>query len=285
MTLALLILLKISVTVIIFGIGLDSAPRDAIRLFRHPALLLRSLLAMYVLVPLVAVVLVKMLTLSPGVEAGLLVLAVSSGAPLLPRKLLGIGDGAYIFSLVVISSVLAVVLVPLWLALLGPMFPRLPSLAPERTAVVLAGSFFLPLVAGMVVRRVLPKVAAWTAARLIGLAGIAMALGAVGLLILNWHVVLEARWPGILTLAALIVMSLAIGHLVGGPEADDRTALAIACATRHIGIAVLVATSVPGPRTAVVIAVYIAVSLVVSLPYLHWRRAVSRRHKAAAPVR
>jgi len=83
----------------------------------------------------------------------------------------------------------------------------------------------------------------------------------------------------------LIVMALAIGHLVGGPEADDRTALAIACATRHIGIAVLVATSVPGPRTAVVIAVYIAVSLVVSLPYLHWRRAVSRRRKAAAPVR
>ena len=184
-----------------------------------------------------------------------------------------------------ISSVLAVVLVPLWLALLGPLFPRLPSLAPERTAVVLAGSFFLPLVAGMVVRRILPKVAAWTAARLIGLAGIAMALGAVGLLILNWHVVLEARWPGILTLAALIVMALAVGHLVGGPEADDRTALAIACATRHIGIAVLVATSVPGPRTAVVIAVYIAVSLVVSLPYLHWRRAVSRRRKAAAPVR
>ena len=282
MTLALLVLLKINVTVIIFGIGLDSTPRDAARLFRHPALLLRSLLAMYVLVPLAAFALVKALPLAPGVEAALLVLAVSAGAPLLPRKLLGIGDGAYIFSLVVISSVLAIVLVPVWLAVIGPLFPRLPPLAPERAAIVLAESFFLPLVAGMIVRRLFPKAAAWAGGRLIGLAGLVLAASALGLMVLNWHVVLEARWTGILTLAALIVLSLAIGHLVGGPEPDDRTALAIACATRHIGIAVLVATSVPGPRTAVVIAIYIAVSLLITLPYMRWRRAVAARNKVTA---
>lgn len=283
MTLALLVLLKITVTVIIFGIGLDSQPRDAVRLFRHPGLLLRSVLAMYVLVPMAAFALVKLLPLAPGVEAALLVLAVSAGAPLLPRKLLGIGDGAYIFSLVVISSVLAIVLVPVWLAVLGPLFPRLPSLAPERAALVLAESFFLPLLAGMVLRRLFPKVAAWTAGRLIGLASIVLALSAAALLAAHWHVVLEARWTGILTLAALITLSLAIGHLVGGPDEDTRTALAIACAIRHIGIAVLVAASVPGPRTAVVVAIYIAVSLAISVPYLRWRRAVARR-KTAAPA-
>ena len=284
MTLALLVLLKITVTVIIFGIGLDSQPRDAVRLFRHPALLLRSLLAMYVLVPIAAVALVKLLPLAPGVEAALLVLAVSAGAPLLPRKLLGIGDGAYIFSLVVISSVLAIVLVPVWLAVLGPLFPRLPPLAPERAALVLAESFFLPLLLGMAIRWLFPKVAVWTAGRLVGLAGIVLAVSALALLVVHWHVVLEARWTGILTLAALIALSLAIGHLVGGPEEDTRTALAIACATRHIGIAVLVATSVPGPRTAVVIAIYIAVSLAISVPYLRWRRAAATRRKAAVPA-
>ncbi len=147
MTVALLILLKLFVTIIIFGIGLDPTPRDAIRLFRHPALLLRSLLAMYVLVPLAAVALVKLLELPAGVEAALLVLAVSAGAPLLPRKLLGIGDGAYIFSLVVVSSVLAVILVPLWLEILIPLFPRLPHVAPHHAARVL-GEIVLPAAAG-----------------------------------------------------------------------------------------------------------------------------------------
>jgi bile acid:Na+ symporter, BASS family len=61
-------------------------------LWRRPGLLLRSLLAMYVLVPLAALILVKALTLPPGVEIGLLVLAVSAGAPLLPRKLLPIRE-------------------------------------------------------------------------------------------------------------------------------------------------------------------------------------------------
>ena len=118
----LLLLLKVSVAVIIFAIGLDSTAKDAAYLWYRPGLLLRSLLAMYILVPLAALVLVKLVTLQPGVEIALLVLAVSAGAPLLPRKLIGIGDGAYIFSLVVVSSVLAIVLVPAWLTVLGPQF-------------------------------------------------------------------------------------------------------------------------------------------------------------------
>ena len=112
MTATLLLLLKASVGVIIFSIGMDSTVKDAGHLLKRPGLLLRSVLAMYILVPLAASVLVKLLTLAPGVEIGLLVLAASAGAPLLPRKLLRIGDGAYIFSLVLVSSGLAVFLVP-----------------------------------------------------------------------------------------------------------------------------------------------------------------------------
>ena len=280
MTLVLLVLLKITVTTIIFGIGLDSTLHDAVRLFRHPALLLRSLLAMYVLVPLAAVGLVILLPLPPGAEAGLLVLAVSSGAPLLPRKLLGIGDGAYTFSLVVVSSVLAVILVPFWLEMLGPLFPRLPRLEPERTALVLGESFFLPLLAGMAVRRFFPKLAAWTGGRVVGLAGLAMTLAALVLLAVNWHVVLEVKWQGVAALALLILMALVIGHLVGGPQEENRSALAVACATRHIGVAVAVATSLPGGRVAVVISIYIAISVAITLPYTRWRRVVADRQAA-----
>jgi hypothetical protein len=105
------------------------------------------------------------------------------------------------------------------------------------------------------------------------IAGLVLTVCALALLILHWGVLLEAGWPGVLTLAALIVLALAIGHWLGGPAEEDRTALAIACSTRHLGIAVLVAASLPGPRTAVIIAVYILTSAVISIPYLRWRRA------------
>lgn len=275
MTATLLLLLKLSVALIILAIGMDSTPRDMAYLWRRPSLLLRSLLAMYVLVPLAALILVKALTLPPGVEIGLLVLAVSAGAPLLPRKLLHIGDGAYIFSLVVTSTLLAIVLVPAWLAALGPQFGNPPNLESSRVAWVLVKSFFLPLAVGMLVRWFFPTFAQQVGDRLMAIAGLVLTVCALALLLLHWDVLLEAGWPGVLTLAALIVLALAIGHWLGGPAEEDRTALAIACSTRHLGIAVLVAASLPGPRTAVIIAVYILTSAAISMPYLRWRRATA----------
>ena len=283
-TLVLLVLLKVSVSVLIFGVGLGSKAVDILWLLRRPALLLRSLLAMYVLVPLTALALVKLTTLAPGVELGLLVLAVSAGAPLLPRKLLGVGDSAYVFSLVVVTSVIAIVVVPLWLELLGAQFNAPPHLSPADVAFVLATTFFLPLVAGMIVRLALPGIAKWLVARVVNLAGVALVVGAIGLLAAQWEIVLTVRWTGVLALVVLIGLALAIGHVLGGPTPDDRTALAIACATRHIGVAVMVATSLPGPRVAVILAVYIAASAAVSLPYLQWRRRARARRGANAPA-
>jgi BASS family bile acid:Na+ symporter len=277
MTATLLLLLKASVGVIIFSIGMDSTVKDAGHLLKRPGLLLRSVLAMYILVPLAAFVLVKLLTLAPGVEIGLLVLAASAGAPLLPRKLLRIGDGAYIFSLVLASSVLAIFVVPAWLALLGPHFGSPLEVAPAQVALVLAKSFLLPLGAGMLLRWWLPAIAQRLASRLIGVAGLVLTICALSLLVLHWDVLLVARWGGVLALMALVAIALAIGHALGGPAHDDRTALAVACASRHIGIAVLVAASLPGPRTAVIIAVYIVASAVVCIPYLRWRRAAAAR--------
>jgi BASS family bile acid:Na+ symporter len=275
MTLILLLLLKVAVIVIVFAIGMDSTLEDAAYLWRRPRLLLRSLLAMYILVPLAALALVKLVTLQPGVEIALLVLAVSAGAPLLPRKLLAIGDGAYIFSLVVISSLLAIVLVPAWLAQLGPQFGHTVDLEPGKMAWVLAKSFFFPLVAGMLVRGLVPLLADRSSSRLMGIAGLVLTISALVLLGLHWEVLLDVRWTGVLALAVLIVTALAIGHWLGGPAEDYRTALAVACSTRHLGIAVLVASSLPGPRTAVIVAVYILTSAVCSIPYLTWRRRAS----------
>jgi hypothetical protein len=68
------------------------------------------------------------------------------------------------------------------------------------------------------------------------------------------------------------VVALAIGHRRGGPTADDRTAPAMACATRHVGIAPLAATAFPGPRTTVPVAVYVVAAAAISIPYLKRRR-------------
>ena len=89
-------------------------------------------------------------------------------------------------------------------------------------------------------------------------------------------------WRGMAALVALLLVALAIGHVLGGPGADERTALAIACATRHIGVAVVVATGFRGPKTAVLIAAYVVASALVAIPYLRWRRRRSDDGAGAA---
>ncbi len=277
MTELLLIALKVSVGVLILAIGLGSTFADLLYIWRRPALLLRSLLAMYVLVPLAAVLLVGLLPVSAAVKAALLVLAVSAGAPLLPRKLGAFGSDAYVFSLVVLSSLLAIVLVPAWVSLAADHFHVAGEIDPIVVAAVIAKSFLLPLVAGLVLRKLFPALAEASADRLMAVAGIVLTASALVLLATHWQVFMEMQNLGMLSLLLLLGAALAIGHAMGGPSADDRTALAISCATRHVGLAVLVASSFPGPKTTVMIAAYIAASAAVSIPYLKWRRAVSAR--------
>jgi bile acid:Na+ symporter, BASS family len=108
--------------------------------------------------------------------------------------------------------------------------------------------------------------------RILRIAGLALVACGLALLAAHWDAFARLPWQGIAALIVLMLIALAIGHLLGGPDPDNRTTLAITCATRHIGLAVLVATAVPGPRTAVLIAGYLLCTMLVSIPYLHWRR-------------
>ena len=277
MTETLLLVLKLSVVALILAVGLGSTPADLVYLWRRPGQLVRSLLAMYVVVPVAAVVLARTLPLPVAVKTAILVLAISAGAPLLPRKLMKLGREGYVFSLVVTSSLLAVVAVPAWLEVLGALFGREPELDPGAVALVIAKSFLAPLVLGMLLRWPLSSVAERLSQWLLGAAGATLTAAGLALLVLHGGALVAVGVVPLLALAATTLVALAIGHALGGPDPDDRTALAVSCATRHVGIAMLAASTVPGPRVAVLVLAYVLASAVVSIPYLRWRRARASR--------
>jgi BASS family bile acid:Na+ symporter len=83
------------------------------------------------------------------------------------------------------------------------------------------------------------------------------------------------------TVLAVVVISAAAiagGHLLGGPDPRDQVALATAAATRHPGIALMVANGVsPDKRVTAMILLYVLVSLIVVTIY---QQAVKRMVKA-----
>ncbi|MCB4769686.1 hypothetical protein LGR54_13800 [Ancylobacter sp. Lp-2] len=281
------IVIKAAMVALIMAIGMGASIADVTHLLRRPGLLLRSLLAMYVVVPAIAMLLVWLLPLTPGVKATLLVLAVSAGAPLLPRKLKGIGRNAYGFSLVALSSLLAMIVTPAWVAVLARHFGVAAELAWLDVARAIGLAFFVPLVAGMGLGRVLARLLPTRADRIADVLGatamLVLTLSAVVLLASQWAILFDVRLVGLLALTLFMALALGIGHYCGGPGEDERTTLAVACCTRHIGIAIIVATLFHGPGTLVLLAVYILVSTVVTVPYLRWRRK-KRLSSPQAPV-
>ena len=271
MTAALLVVLKIAVVALLCAIGLGTTPADFTYLLRRPALLLRSLFAMYVAMPLAALAVVWVVPLPPGVRTALLVLAISAGAPLLPRKLMKLGREGYVFSLVVLSSLLAVVAVPAWLAVLGPFFAREPEVGPGAVALLIAKAALAPLFLGMLVRPVLAGHADRVSEWVLKAVGGVLTLAGLALLALNARLLVAAGWVALLALAGITAVGLGIGHALGGPDRDDRTALAVSCATRHVGVAMLAASSARGPRTVAFVLAYLVSAAVVTLPYLKWR--------------
>ncbi|WP_172197027.1 bile acid:sodium symporter family protein [Niveibacterium sp. COAC-50] len=270
-------LLKGAVAVMLLAIGAASSVRQVAYLWQRPALLSRALLAMYVLVPAAAVLIDEFVPLGKVARAALLVLAVSAGAPMLPRKLGAIGRSPYVFSLVVTSSFLAVAFVPVWVMVLGPHFELDRQVEPLQIAMSVAQTILLPLLAGMALRAIWPAICERWADRLIAALGSLLMLMGLAMLLMFGHMLLDVPPRSFVAMTGLLLIALVIGHLLGGPDPHERTALAITCSTRHVGLAVLVAASMPGPYAVLLITAYLLCSLIVTVPYLMWRR------RSAAP--
>ena len=268
--------IQASLIVIVFCVALNTRQGDLLSLLRRPGLLLRSVLAMNVLLPVIAVLLAMGLGLNRQVEIALIALAVSPVPPILPNKQIKAGSSAsYAVALLAWSAIVAIVMIPASIEVLQWIFKR-PLEVPASLVLKAVGiSVLAPLLAGVVVRQLAPAIAARIARPLSTLASILLIAAFVPVLIVAWP---ELRAQiGNFTLVAIVVLVLAgllIGHLLGGPAAGDRTALALSTASRHPGVAIAVATAVAPGDKEVIAAVLLAflVSIVATMPYTRWRQ-------------
>ncbi len=270
----LLLILKTSITILILAIGMIATKNEIIYLWRRPVLLLKSIIAMYVVMPAVTVLMLWMLDLPPRTEVALVVLAICAGAPLLPKKLIKLGgDPDYVFSLIVITSLLAIITVPASLHLLAEIIHfDTTKISPSHVARVLLKPFLLPLGAGMLFRLATPALAERIGDPLLKIGSAVMVLSALAALVINFRLIFEVDLPSLLAFAAFTLIAIVAGHLLGGPNPSNRTSLAVSCASRHIGLGLLIAAHARGPHTLPLVVAYLLASTVVSIPYIMWTK-------------
>lgn len=279
----ILLALKVAIVGTVFGYGLKATTADLRDLARRRWLLLRSILSVLVVMPVIIVAMVKLLDLRTATEATLVALALSPVPPLLPRKQTKAGGlTSYALGLLIVLALVAVAAIPLAITLLEWIFDRPLAVAPGAIGRIVFIMIVLPLAAGMIVRAVAPGVAErlqapvrWLSTLLLAVAALLLLAGSLGAV---WAVLGGGT---AIALVAFVVVGLIVGHVMGGPEPEHSTVLALSTASRHPAIALTIAAlNFPDEQFVGIIVLYLLISTVVCMPYLAWQR---RRSAAPQP--
>ena len=274
-------LIVLSIVLCALSLAMRARAEDVLYLMRRPGLALRSFISMYVVVPLVALLAVTLIDPRPGVALALLVLSLSPVPPLLPKKQLKSGgEGAYILGLLVTAALVSVLVMPVGLTLLAHLFGHELHVSTATIAKTLAITVVVPTALGLLAQKLLGA-RSERASQLIGRLGmLLLVVGAIGVLIILAPAVWRAVGEGTLAvMLVVIVAGLVAGYLLGGSEPGIRTALALASATRHPGVALaVIGASVPEAKLALVsVLVFVLLNVVVGIPFV---MAAKRRGKA-----
>ena len=273
------LVLLLGVVMLVVAIGIRARLEQPLLLLRSPALALRAMVAMYVALPAFVLMLVWLMPLQAGVGAVLLGFAVSPVLPPWAKKGAAVGGQSdYVIGLQVLSSIVAVLVVPLMIWIVYRTFGVATNLDPLAVEMVLLITVAAPLALGMGLARLYPG-AARLADRADRVGGVVLLLGAVVLLIVNGRAILGVIGQGtLIATVAVILFGLLVGHLLGGPDPGNRGALAEATVLRHPAIALLLASGAFPEREATVLGavlMYLVASLLLSVPYERWRKSVT----------
>jgi BASS family bile acid:Na+ symporter len=268
--------LNVSMAQMVFSVAMRAGVAGTRLAFGSPALLARSLFSMYVVMPAIAIVVALVFDIPHAVKLAFLLLALSPVPPILPGKQMKAGGSeSFVLGLLVVAAVVAVLVVPAGLAIAARVFGRAIEIPYEAAIPVVATSVLLPVAAGLVVGRLASGFAGKAAKPLSIVALVLLLATFLPLLYAGRHAL--AAQIGDYTLLAIVLFTLAglaVGHLLGGPDGDNRSALALAAATRHPGVALAVLHAVipENKAPAVVVVLYLLVSAVASTPYVAWRK-------------
>jgi predicted Na+-dependent transporter len=268
---------------VMFTLGLGIVLGEFRGVARARGLVARALFAVLVAVPVLTVLVVRGLDLPRPVQVGIVLMAISPGAPMALRRSIGAGGHrAFAPALQIMVALLAVVSMPLSIAALVALYAGDATVAPQDVAVQVFKAQLLPLGLGMLVRRLAPGLAARVEPRLGQLSGALLAALLLLVLVDVTPVLAGANWRVVVAIVLVTLLAVGTGHLVGGPAPATRTAVAICSAARNPGLALLVATQNAASQTVTAtVLVYLVVSALTLVPYIAFSRRLAAATSAA----
>lgn len=260
-------LLNSFVFLVMLSIGLRVSGGELLEVLRNRALFTRTLLANCVLIPGIGFLLVKLFPLSPDATVGILLLAAIPGTPIaLQFTRMAKTRLAFAAVMTFVLSMVSIALAPLAVEVMPQTAQR-----SERPILNLIVSILLyiaaPLCAGLWMARRAPR----SAVRLV----LPLEILASGVFIfLMWETRLARREAlfaiagrgTILAMFSLLIISMLIGWIIGGPDNESRRVLATATGMRSVIVVLYIARyCFPGTNIYMIPIVYLSLMVPANL--------------------
>ena len=277
-------LLPAVVLMLMLSIGMSLRLADLIDHWRRltAGVWARLLLATFILPPAIALALGSALPLDRAAMAGLFLIGVAPGAPLMTRGVAKRGfDLQMAASYQVWGALMIPIMIPLLVLLAGQFYDRDIWIPPRTLLLLIAKQQLLPLLAGMALMHFFPAFAT-RARRVLNVAG--NLILTVVLVALLWKMGPALKEAGLrIPLAAMLLAAgcLGVSGLLLGTGTPGVRTLVISNVNRHVGLALLLSGQYLHTRAALpAIACYaLAAPLVMAL-----YAKIARRGEAPDPV-
>lgn len=259
----LMILIFVVSSVLSVALGLSMS--QVVAPLRQLRLVVLSLVANFVVVPLVAVSIVRTMSLSEPVAVGLILLGAAAGAPFLPKIVeIARSDLAFSVALMVLLMIGSLVYLPL-------VLPRLlPGVSVDswRIARSLLVTMILPLCVGLCVKARRESLAVRLQPLMSRLSNICLLSALVLIPAMNFERLLEMLGTRAIPAGVLFVgISFGAGYLLGGRSGEARQVLGFGTAARNIPAALLIGGQNFGdPNVTIMVIVVALLSLFLLAP-------------------
>ena len=279
-----LFLVQNLVFALLLSVGLRTSVADLKDAFKRRSLIGRTVLVAAVGVPLLAMVLVSILPLTPVARAFILLVSICPGAPLIVRRL---QDKMHLSAVVLEAvSLVALVTVPLWAAVMGRLFAQEYQVSVSQVTLVTLRGVLLPMLLGLAIRQFVPRIAAPLAKAATIFYTVALVIALVVVLYRGAPYILEVRPMALLAVVLLTLGAALLGHWAGGPLPEDRNLSATVAALGNPAlVAAIAAATYPELKFGAVIAAFVIVRALALLPYVLWmkRRLHGPEQKQPSP--
>lgn len=221
------------------SMGLKFYPKQFLEPLKNKNLILKSLAANFILVPILTYIIIQVIPLEQGLVIGLVLMATAAGSPFMLKLVQFMkADIAFAVGLMLILSIVTLVYMPLMLSILLPNV----SVNHLSIAVSLLVLIFLPLISGTIIKWRYNEIARIIQPTFNQISNIFIFVVVILYLVLNYKDFIAVFGTGALIASLIFVLAaFSIGYLLGGPSKDTKPVLGLGTAMRNSSAAFVVA--------------------------------------------